>query len=236
MNDLAKPLRYLIGADEERITPRAKTVTVGPYDAPPIGKGPNIAYCNLFHENLQTEGPIYEPYLKDTDTSAKYSEGRIDPDGDGWRRNLSRQLALRVRQGHRYVEFDNVDAYEDHFDMVILAIEWAVFTQLGVIAKNPLLLEDTRALTYMRHFNVVGAIVERDPDISPGAAVARMDGLRIAVGKMHMPVWFVTFDDRGVRAGLHWAKKCARAAAGRPNMWVSHSAGGEYTRSVEVKL
>ena len=181
-NPLAgKALRYLIGADAGyAIDPEAVT-EVG-YDAPKPPTGTCIAYCNLFDEKNTGR---YRPYLHSSDTAAQYREGQIDPRGPGWDRNLREQFERRRRQGFRYVELDNPDAYRVRD--VLRAVDLAASYGFEVIAKNPLLLDDD-PLAYVAHRAVVGVIVEQG-----AGSPQEMDALRRRAGKPDLPVWFVAF-------------------------------------------
>jgi hypothetical protein len=63
---------------------------------------------NLFDEKNSGR---YGPYLEPSDTAMQYSEGQIDPRGDGWRRNVTEQLVRAKAQGFAYIGWDNADAY-----------------------------------------------------------------------------------------------------------------------------
>lgn len=191
-----KPLRYLIGADSEDMVIARDAVTVVPFDYEwPIRDPWVIGYGNLFDEE---NGGKYGPYLPDTDTSAQYDEGHIDPRGPGWLRNLRDQFTLRSRQGFKYIELDNADAYS--IADVIGAIELAASYGLKVIAKNPMLLEGETH--HLAHPNIYGAIVEKDC-----GRPKEMDEVRRQVGKPDLPVWFVAFG-RGKAWAEHVAKEC----------------------------
>jgi N-acetylmuramoyl-L-alanine amidase len=221
-----KALSYLIGADLEDIADDDARMTEVPYDDPRVGSGDNIAYCNLFHENYEDEGPIYEPYLPDDDVSGQYNEGRIDPRGAGWRRNLDRQYALRRAQGHTTIELDNPDSYDTYFDYVMEEVENSGFL---IIAKNPVLLSLNNALRYVSHPNVIGIIVERGMQ-----SVALLDLLRKDCGKPDLPIWFVAFDLDGHGVGWSWANKMAEQVAGLGHVGVTYSEYGEYVNVEDV--
>jgi N-acetylmuramoyl-L-alanine amidase len=221
-----RALSYLIGADLEDIAADPARVLEVPYDDPRVGSGDNIAYCNLFHENYEQDGPIYAPYLPDDDVSGQYGEGRIDPRGAGWRKNLDRQYALRRSQGHTTIELDNPDSYDAYFDYVMAELDRCGFK---VIAKNPLLLSPGNALRYVAHPGVTGIIVERSAQ-----TVALLDGLRRNCGKPDLPLWFVAFDEGGHGIGWNWANGVASEAAGVANVGVTYSHGGEYTNVEDV--
>jgi len=236
MDNFQKPLRYLIGANEEDIVPDRHAVIVGPYDAPPIGSGPNIAYCNLFHERMKDEGQKYYPYLAGTRTSLDYGEGRIDPTGEGWRANLDRQYKLRREQGHTHIELDNADGYEHLFWAVLDELVCAHQFGLHVIAKNPLLLKREDAVAYVGHPNVKGVIVERDDDMAAKHTVSLMNSLRLATGQLSTPIWFVAFDEGRERKGYRWATQIAREISSQKlvGMGVTHSRAGEYVRAEDI--
>jgi hypothetical protein len=213
-----KRLRYLIGCDGD-VTGKDGEIFVVGYDAgqlPLYGIG--VGYCNLFDENNTGE---YGPYLHSSDTAARYGEGQIDPRGPGFERNLREQLGRRKAQGFRCVELDNPDAYS--IATSIRAIELARSYGLGVIAKNPGLLEGDGSLI-LRHDNVYGVIVEKDagdPD--------DMEELRTAAGRPTLPVWFVSFG-----GGRTWADDVAAAAAKYGNMCVTYSSAGEYGNAIDI--
>jgi hypothetical protein len=213
-----KRLRYLIGCEGD-VTGKDGEIFVVGYDAgqlPLYGIG--VGYCNLFDENNTGE---YGPYLHSSDTAARYREGQIDPRGPGFERNLREQLGRRKAQGFRCVELDNPDAYS--IATSIRAIELARSYGLGVIAKNPGLLEGDGSLI-LRHDNVYGVIVEKDagdPD--------DMEELRTAAGRPTLPVWFVSFG-----GGRTWADDVAAAAAKYGNMCVTYSSAGEYGNAIDI--
>src|SRR3981189_522627 len=64
-------------------------------------RGIGLKYANLFDEKNSGR---YGPYLEPSDTAAQYSGGRIDPRGDGWRRNVTEQLARARAQGFASIE------------------------------------------------------------------------------------------------------------------------------------
>jgi hypothetical protein len=218
-NPLAgRRLRYLIGRDAD-VTGKGGEIFVVGYDVdhlPLYGIG--VGYCNLFDENNTGK---YGPYLRSSDTAARYREGQIDPRGPGFERNLCEQLGRRKTQGFRYVELDNPDAYS--IATSIRAIELARTYGLGVVAKNPGLMEGDASFI-LRQDNVYGVIVEQgagDPD--------GMEKLRNAAGRPALPVWFVSFGP-----GLEWAERVAAAAAEYSNMSVTYSSAGEYGNSIDV--
>src|SRR5207302_4676401 len=97
-------------------------------------------YCNLLNEKWaeqsQLERDHYGPYLPPSDTAQQYGEGRIDPQGQGWMRNLGDQFLKAQQYGFQFVELDNPDSYPQ--SAVIDAIARAHRSNLRVIAKNPL--------------------------------------------------------------------------------------------------
>ena len=210
-----KRLRYLIGANGPQLG-HAEEVTVVGYDTGPAQFGVSVGYCNLFDE--KNTGRL-GPYLHNSDTAAQYGEGQIDPRGPGWEKNLRAQFTRRRRQGFQYIELDNPDAYS-MLD-VLRAVSLAATYRLGVIAKNPLLVEGN-PVPYIQ--NTHGAIVER------GAGSPRdMDAVRIKASRPDLPVWFVSFG-----SGRNWAEAVGRAAVGYKNMWVSYSSKGEYGNSLDI--
>jgi hypothetical protein len=217
-NELSgKPLRYLIGGSAG--SGRDTEVTMVSYSTnSPVRNGVSIAYGNLFDE-LNTRQ--YGPYLHTSDTAAQYGEGQIDPKGPGWEKNLREQYARRKQQGFKYIELDNPDAY--NIKDVIGAIELAATYDLKVIAKNPGITNDP--VTYVKHPNVVGIIVEK------GAGnAADMDTLRRKAGKPDLPVWFVSFG-----SGRSWGQSVASSAKSYHNMGVTHSSAGEYGNSIDLQ-
>lgn len=215
-----KPLRYLIGAQGNPIGV-VDAITEANYDATrPPRRGMGIKYANLFDE--QNTGK-YGPYLRTSDTAAKYKEGQIDHRGEGWRRNIDEQLERARSQGFKLIEWDNPDAYP--VEAVLGAVDRAAEFSLQVIAKNPLLLEDG-GVSYVAHRNVVGVIVERDSGRRPTPGM--MHTLRLRAGRPDLPVWFVAFG-----RGRQWANQIASAAR-LHRMGVSLSTRGEYGNAVEV--
>jgi len=211
-------LRYLIGTDNPGSGKEGYVTEVG-YDVKaPVQIGPSIKYGNLFDE---TNSGKLGPYLQTSDTAAEYKEGQIDPRGPGWNKNLREQFERAKRQGFRYIELDNPDAYSS-MD-VVNAVAIAADFQLGVIAKNPLLVEGDQ-LAYVGHQNIFGIIVER----GAGGPQAMHD-LRIRAMKTDLPVWFVFFG-RSDRAARNTAK-----AVNYKNMYVTHSYVGEYGNAVDIK-
>jgi len=215
-----RALDYLIGADgpqrgsEDRITET-------PFGVGPAARGISVAYCNLRRED--GEPPAYGPYLPHDDIYRQYREGRPDPQGQGFERNIVEQLDHCKALGHTLVEQDNPDSYP--LAAVMHGIALAQARGLGVIAKNPGLLQAS-AVTYVAHPNVRGIIVEEDC-----GTAAEMDALRRRAGKPQLPVWFVSYGD-----GRGWATRTAQAirSAGYSNMGVTYSDEGEYESSEDM--
>jgi hypothetical protein len=222
VNPLAgKPLRYLIGADNDGRWPgHPDEIVEVPYDAEPAVLGLSIGYCNLFDE--KNTGKL-GPYLHTSGTAEEYREGQIDPRGPGWAKNLREQFERRKRKTFEFIELDNPDAYD--IKDVLGAIDLAASYGLKVIAKNPLLMRPSSA-DYLRHPNVYGAIVEKG-----AGGPAEMKRLRIDAGKPDLPVWFVMFDD-----GEDMAKHIADLIRerGHKEMRVTYSSKGEYGNSIDI--
>jgi hypothetical protein len=228
-----KPLRYLIGRDGMYNSDEHAIVEVS-YDwAEPVENTITIKYCNLFNEKYEEqskeERSKYGPYLHTSDTAEEYGEGQIDPNGKGWGVNLIEQFNAAKRNGFKYIELDNPDAY--HWKDVRSAIDLAGSYGLRVIAKNVLLCENSNS--YLSHPNIYGCIVEQ------GAGSAdSMEDLRKACSRHFLPVWFVGF---GAKAE-NWCRVKAEAIrqgehnAGMPyyNMGVTWSPRGEYTMSRDI--
>lgn len=174
-----KKLHYLIGADPEDIEADEDSITVVPFDCPPLAKGLSVGYCNLLEE--PSRRGRYGPYLKDNDTARAYSERVIDPKGPGWIKNLLEQCSRRAHEGFKYIELDNADAYR--LDYVLEALSFARIHGLQVLAKNP------KDVDYLRHPAVCGVIVEEDC-----GAPAFHEHLRTKAGRPDLPVWFVSFN------------------------------------------
>jgi len=213
-----KRLRYLIGCDVH-VTGKDGEVFVVGYDVdhPPLC-GVGVGYCNLFDEYSTGR---YGPYLHSSDTAARYREGQIDPRGPGFERNLREQFGRRKAQGFQFVELDNPDAYP--VVTSLKAIELARSYGLGVVAKNPGLMEGDASLI-LGSDNVYGAIVEKD-----AGEPHDMEELRKRAGRPTLPVWFVSFGD-----GRPWAERMAAAAARYRNMSVTYSSAGEYGNSIDI--
>jgi hypothetical protein len=213
-----KPLVYLIGAGSAAAHPGC--VVEAPYGQNVAGENTfKIAYCNLFNEKYgeqsEDEKADLGPYLTTSDTAKQYSEGQIDPAGQGWLKNLTAQFAKAKAENYQFVELDNPDAYS--IEDVLGAIKVAADYRLAVIAKNPQLV-DGGAVQYVSHPNVWGMIVERGagrPD--------EMDALRKSANKGGIiPVWFV-FD------GSSGANQCAEQIrqGNFKGMSVTYSTGRE---------
>lgn len=218
---VGKPLRYLIGCDAD-VTGKDGEICVVGYDVdrPPL-HGIGVGYCNLFDEKSTSE---YGPYLHASDTAARYREGQIDPHGPGFERNLREQLARRRRQGFKYVELDNPDAYRVRD--VLRAYDLAVTYGFKVLAKNPGLSDfDEDQAPVVAYPAVVGIIVERGAGTPAG-----MDALRRQAFRPNLPVWFVAFG-----SGLSWAEATALQARNFRNMRVTYSSAGEYADSIDVR-
>jgi hypothetical protein len=222
-----KPLRYLIGGNDG-YAGRADEVVELSYDArKPPTSGIGVKYCNLFVEKYgemtEAERARYAPYLPDDDTSAQYNEGRIDPAGQGWDKNLSEQFQRAHKQGFTIVELDNPDSYE--MTDVLGAVDLAASFGLQVLAKNPGICNGNKS-DYVGHPAVIGIIVERDCGMP-----SFMEALRVAAHKPELPVWFVAFG-----AGRGWADRMSDdiRAAQFYNMGVTYSSLGEYGNSVDV--
>ena len=213
-------LDYLIGADGPQ-RGKEDRITETPFGVGPATLGRSIAYCNLRRED--GEPSEYGPYLPHDDIYRQYGEGRPDPQGQGFRRNLVEQLDRCKQLGHVLVEEDNPDSYP--LSAVMLGLALAQERGLGVIAKNPLLMKEG-APSYVAHPNVFGIIVEEDC-----GTPAEMDRLRRSADKPELPVWFVSYGD-----GRSWALQAAKEiqAAGYVNMGVTYSRIGEYGNSENV--
>ncbi len=184
MNPLAgKPIRYKIGTDNPGPGRLGEILEVS-YDIeapPPVGLA--IAYGNLRRED--GEPSAYGPYLPHDELWDEYPEGRPDPAGPGFERNVKEQCQRRRRQGFSIIELDNWDSFKIPDVMQALAI--AESEKLMVVAKNPgLVLGATQAIA---HPIVVGIIVERDAGMPK-----EMHNLRVAAGKPTLPIWFIAFD------------------------------------------
>jgi hypothetical protein len=220
-------LAYFIGRNE----PGPGTdgvLTVAGYDATaPCENGMSAGYCNLFNEKYDEQSDAerakYAPYLHTSDVADEYNEGQIDPEGQGWNRNLDEQFARRRAQGFRIIELDNPDAYVT--DDVIAALDRMFASGIRMtLAKNAALCSEPA--TYLRHPTVCGVIVERNcgtPDL--------MDRIRIEAGKPDLPVWFVAFG-----SGWEWAHRMAEEAAGYIEMSVTYYGLGEYAGEREELL
>jgi lysozyme family protein len=219
----ATPLRYLIAVDDQLQGVPGEMIEVG-YDGPKPKIGGAVRYCNLFD---QTGTGKYGPYLTATDTAAEYDELVVDPKGAGWKKLLADQCAAAEFADFDTIEFDNPDGYTAA--AVLSAVQYAADQGLRVLAKNPLLC-DWDAVPYVKHPAVTGVVVEEDEvDATPAA----YDVLRKQAGKPQLPIYFVAFKDRK-KDGTAWATATAKAAAKYSNMFVTMSADGEYTSSMDV--
>ena len=218
----AMPLRYLIAIEDQLQGVEGEIIEVG-YDGPKPTVGGAVRYCNLFD---QTGTGRYGPYLDATDTAAEYDERVVNPLGAGWRKLLSEQCSSAWVAGFDTIEWDNPDGYPQ--GAVLTAVQYAADQGLKVLAKNPLIC-DWDAVPYVKHPAVVGIVVEKDDD----ATAAVYDDLRKAAGKPDLPIYFVAFKSR-TEDGTTWATATAKAAANYESMFVTLSADGEYTSSVDV--
>lgn len=221
-------MRYLIGADRSDPGQDGFVTEVG-YDAtvkPMHGTG--VKYCNLFYEKYSDDDTTdamrayYGPYLHDSDTAEEYGEGQIDPEGQGWHKNLDEQFARAKSQGFEYIELDNPDAYSDADVAGAVTHAYAKYG-LRVLAKNPLLMPTCHL--YMSSKAIAGVVVERGAGWPGG-----YDSLRRGLNRPLMPVWFVFY-------GKRWrslAQTYAQSAARFPGMSVSFSSRGEYESSEQV--
>jgi peptidoglycan hydrolase-like protein with peptidoglycan-binding domain len=215
------PLDYLIGKDGGTIGQAGRVAVVGyDVDAPP-SLGSSIGYCNLRREDGEPDE--FGPYLPHDDLWNEYPEGRPDPAGPGFVKNIHSQCDRR-RRLFPAVEFDNWDSYriEDVTRMLEIVEGYGLLT----IAKNPGLLSGS--VQAVAHPTVVGIIVER------GAGTAgEMDELCKAAGKPELPVWFVAFGD-----GLAWARSVAAVITSKDyrNMSVTYSSQGEYGSSTDILM
>lgn len=231
MNPLeGRQLRYLIGGDDDFVG-RADEVVELSYDAERTSSGGlSVKYGNLFNEKYseqsEAERAKYAPYLEPGDTAEEYGEGQIDPDGQGWDRNLQEQFDHALAQGFDIIELDNADSYD--MDDVLDAVTRAETAGLSVLAKNPMICSGDK-LAYISHPAVLGVVVER----SCGTPL-QMDGLRRNAGKPTLPVWFVAFG-----SGKQWADECAAqiVASQFVNMGVTYDPSGqEYEDSKDIQF
>lgn len=217
---LGKPLRYLIGADDNPPGHDGEITEVS-YDSTQIPKhGIGVKYVNLFDEKNTGK---FGPYLHTSDTAQQYGEGQPDPAGPGFIANLQQQLIRAKQQGFEYVELDNPDAYK--IIDVLQAVAAAAAVGLKVIAKNPALV-DPGMDEFVRNANVYGIIVEHGAGSPPS-----MDRLRRINNRPDLPVWFVAFNDG--EGGHAWANRIAPDAH-KLGMGVTYSPQGEYTVSTDV--
>jgi hypothetical protein len=218
-----KPLRYLIGGDDNVKGSDDEVIELS-FDAEmPPKHGIGIKYCNLLDEQYDVNKKTgkYAPYAKASDVAKQYGEGQIDPNGAGWKKNLTDQFSRAKSQGFQYIELDNPDSYS--IGPVLGAIDLAQTYGLKVIAKNPGLM-DSEAKKFVAHPNVFGIIVEKD-----AGTPQEMDALRHAAGKPTLPVWFVYFGKGKAQADTH-----ASAAKTFKNMGVTYSTKGEYKDAADL--
>lgn len=218
-----KPLRYLIGGDDSVDGKDDEVIELSfDADAPPK-RGIGIKYCNLLDENYDANKKTgkYAPYATASDVAKQYGEGQIDPNGPGWKKNLTDQFTRAKSQGFLYIELDNPDSYS--IEPVLGAIDLAQTHGLKVIAKNPGLMDED-AKRYVAHPNVFGIIVEKD-----AGTPEQMDALRRAAGKPTLPVWFVYFGKGKAQADAH-----AAAAKSFKNIGVTYSTVGEYKNAADL--
>ena len=223
MNELeGKPLVYLIGSNDEEFSGSKSRITVVPYDSGPALSGISVGYCNLFDENNTGD---YGPYLHSSDTAKEYDEGQIDPRGKGWLRNLKEQFSRRKRQGFKYIELDNPDAY--NIKDVLGAVDIANIYGLKVLAKNPGLLELEDAITFIKNENIYG-IISEDACGTPWV----LNNIRQRAGKPTLPIWFVSFGREQHAAVV----KTMKLAKDLKNVGVTWSRKGEYKSSEDLLL
>jgi hypothetical protein len=95
--------------------------------SPSAERGVSIAYCNLRREDGE---PIeFGPYLPHDDIFEQFGEGRPDPGGSGFLRNIVEPLERCKVQDHTLA-----DSYP--LLAVMHGVELAQQRGLGVIAKN----------------------------------------------------------------------------------------------------
>ncbi len=219
-----KPLRYLIGGDDNAQGRDDEVIELS-FDAEaPPKRGIGIKYCNLLDEqyDAKKKSGKYGPYLsKASDVAKQYGEGQIDPNGPGWKKNLTDQFARAKAQGFVYIELDNPDSYA--IGPVIGAMDLAQSYGLKVIAKNPG-PDGRRRQAYVAHPNVAGIIVEKD-----AGTPQEMDALRRAAGKPNLQVWFVYFGKGKAQADKH-----AADAKSFKHMGVTYSTKGEYKDAADL--
>lgn len=221
---VGKPLSYLIGIETKIDVPDGRVVMV-PWDCDDLVEGCITAgYCNHLDEQRSNK---YGPYMKQSDTAKKYKEWQPDPNGKGFTKNLVDQFTRRSASQINLVEIDNADSYELMY--VFYALDVAERFHLSVLAKNPGEMAGS-AMTYIRHPSICGMIVEfGDHDVNS------MVSLRRLVGKLHMPIWFVTWGDNQ----LSWAHEQAEHARirGYKYVGVTHSGGDEeYSNAHDILL
>jgi hypothetical protein len=238
MSELSgKRIRYALGASEgdEVLLGADDVVTVVPWDCdlPPI-HGIGVGYCNLLDQSesykFDEDGGTgdYGPYLPPTETSRDYKEGRINPAGAGWKKNLEDQFRRRRARGFLFVELDNWDAYgvADVADAISVAFRFG----LAVLAKNPgTLIEQGKDPTDLVR-RCEGIIAEEGAGSLTSMATLR----READKDDDFPVFFVSFgkDDS-------WARGIASDITVQKNISVTHDfSDDEYggKNVVDVKL
>lgn len=180
------PLRYLIGADADKVVGQAGVITEIPFDATRAPhEGSTVLYGNLLDETFDadTGKGKYGPYMRPSDTAEEWGEGQIDPNGAGWHRNIDDQIAKAKRLGIGVIEWDNPDSYL--LPQVLDALHRTLSAGMLALAKNPLLV-DGGAVRYIAHPAVIGAICEAGSGTCDG-----MQALRHQANKPNMPVWWV---------------------------------------------
>lgn len=221
-------LRYMIGLDY--YSGQANCIVEVGYDQTELPKhGLEFwKYGNLFNEKFSKQTALarayFGPYLHDSDTADQYNEGQINPNGKGWHRNLDMQIDKAKRDGFKYIELDNPDAY--HAQDVVAAIDYVATAGLLVIAKNPHLVEGDN-LRYLAHPAVVACVVEKGAGTTDG-----MEAMRRNARKALLPIFFVSHvRDRG----LQWVEDRAKIIEAKRylNMGASYSPIGEYCTSVD---
>src|SRR5262245_55297044 len=213
-------LDYLIGADSIQ-SARPGRVVEGGYDvvSPPL-LGLAIAYANMRAEQGRPER--YAPYVDPPDDiEQEYGEGKPDPNGPGWEKNLRDQFTLRRAHNWPAVELDNMDSYT--VADCLHAIDIAASYGLKVIAKNVQNLGDA-GVQILAHPNVYGLIVEQ----GAGNAITN-NSLRVTASKPELPIWFVSSGDE-----RPWAQQMAAQAANYVNIGVTYSPDGEYGSSQDL--
>src|SRR5262245_59690757 len=213
-------LDYLIGADSIQ-SARPGRVVEGGYDvvSPPL-LGSSITYVNMRAEAGRPER--YAPYVEPPDDiEQEYGEGKPDPAGPGWDKNLRDQFTLRRAHNWPAVELDNMDSYT--VADCLRAIDLAASYGLKVIAKNVRNLA-AGGEQILAHPNIYGLVVEQGAgDVTGNHAD------RVVAGKPELPIWFVSSGDE-----RPWAQQMAAQAANYVNVGVTYSADGEYGSSEDL--